>query len=121
MVVTGRGPMATKWMVWSHCNNVAFMLISGTSGFVSCTSLTMSGEVNTSPSSRSAASATNCQIGFPYFRPATDSYAALTVYNNCFSAREIEPKVMRGMAEDFGIDVAWQSEENGCLWTVKLK
>jgi hypothetical protein len=34
---------------------------------------------------------------------------------------EIEPKVMRGMAEDFGIDVAWQSEENGCLWTVKLK
>ena len=34
---------------------------------------------------------------------------------------EIEPKVMRGMAKDFGIDVAWQSEENGCLWTVKLK
>ena len=34
---------------------------------------------------------------------------------------EIEPKVMRGMAKDFGIDVAWQSEGNGCLWTVKLK
>ncbi len=34
---------------------------------------------------------------------------------------EIEPKVMRGMAEGFGIDVAWQPEENGCLWTVKLK
>jgi hypothetical protein len=34
---------------------------------------------------------------------------------------EIEPKVMKGMAKDFGIDVAWQSEENGCLWTVKLK
>ena len=34
---------------------------------------------------------------------------------------EIEPKVMRGMAKDFGIDVSWQSEENGCLWTVKLK
>jgi hypothetical protein len=34
---------------------------------------------------------------------------------------EIEPEVMRGMAKDFGIDVAWQSEENGCLWTIKLK
>jgi hypothetical protein len=34
---------------------------------------------------------------------------------------EIEPKVMKGMAKDFGIDVAWQSEGNGCLWTVKLK
>ncbi len=34
---------------------------------------------------------------------------------------EIEPKVMSGMAEDFGIDVAWQPEENGCFWTVKLK
>ena len=34
---------------------------------------------------------------------------------------EIEPKVMKGMAEDFGIDVAWRPEENGCFWTVKLK
>jgi len=34
---------------------------------------------------------------------------------------EIEPKVMRGMAKDFGIDVSWQPQENGCLWTVKLK
>jgi hypothetical protein len=34
---------------------------------------------------------------------------------------EIEPKVMRGMAKDFGIDVSWRPEENGCLWTVKLK
>jgi hypothetical protein len=34
---------------------------------------------------------------------------------------EIEPKVMRGVAKDFGIDVSWQPEENGCLWTVKLK
>jgi hypothetical protein len=34
---------------------------------------------------------------------------------------EIEPKVMSGMAKDFGIDVAWRPEENGCFWTVKLK
>ncbi len=34
---------------------------------------------------------------------------------------EIEPVVMRGMAEDFDIDVAWRPEENGCFWTVKLK
>jgi hypothetical protein len=34
---------------------------------------------------------------------------------------EIEPKVMREAAKDFGVDVSWQSEENGCLWTVKLK
>jgi hypothetical protein len=34
---------------------------------------------------------------------------------------EIEPKVMRGMAKDFGIDESWRPEENGCLWTVKLK
>ena len=34
---------------------------------------------------------------------------------------EIEPKVMSGMAEDFGIDVAWRPEENGCFWTVKMK
>ncbi len=34
---------------------------------------------------------------------------------------EIEPEVMSGMAEDFGIDVAWQPEENGCFWTVKRK
>jgi hypothetical protein len=34
---------------------------------------------------------------------------------------EIEPKVMRGMAKDFGIDVSWRPEENGCFWTVKLK
>jgi len=33
----------------------------------------------------------------------------------------IEPKVMNGVAKDFGIDVSWQPEENGCLWTVKLK
>ena len=34
---------------------------------------------------------------------------------------EIEPQVMSGMAKDFGIDVAWQTEENGCFYTVKLK
>jgi len=34
---------------------------------------------------------------------------------------EIEPKVMSGVAKDFGIDVSWRPEENGCLWTVKLK
>jgi hypothetical protein len=34
---------------------------------------------------------------------------------------EIEPKVMSGMAKDFGLDVSWRSEENGCFWTVKLK
>jgi len=34
---------------------------------------------------------------------------------------EIEPKVMSGMAKDFGIDVSWRPEENGCFWTVKLK
>jgi hypothetical protein len=34
---------------------------------------------------------------------------------------EIEPKVMSGMAKDFGVDVSRRSEENGCLWTVKLK
>jgi len=34
---------------------------------------------------------------------------------------EIEPKVTRGVAKDFGIDVAWRPEQNGCLWTVKLK
>jgi hypothetical protein len=34
---------------------------------------------------------------------------------------EIEPKVMSGMAKDFGVDVSWRSEENGCFWTVKLK
>ena len=34
---------------------------------------------------------------------------------------EIEPKIMREVAKDFGVDVSWQSEENGCLWTVKLK
>lgn len=34
---------------------------------------------------------------------------------------EIEPKVMRIMAKDFGVDVAWRSEGNGCLWTVRLK
>jgi hypothetical protein len=34
---------------------------------------------------------------------------------------EIEPKVMSGMAKDFGIDVTWRPEENGCFWTVKLK
>ncbi len=34
---------------------------------------------------------------------------------------EVEPKVMSGMAKGFGIDVAWRPEENGCLWTVKLK
>jgi hypothetical protein len=34
---------------------------------------------------------------------------------------EIEPKVMSGMAKDFGIDVAWRPEEDGCFWTVKLK
>jgi hypothetical protein len=34
---------------------------------------------------------------------------------------EVEPKVMAGMAKDFGIDVSWKSEENGCSWTVKLK
>jgi hypothetical protein len=28
---------------------------------------------------------------------------------------EIEPKVMRGVAKDFGVDVAWRSEGNGCL------
>jgi hypothetical protein len=34
---------------------------------------------------------------------------------------EVEPKTMRGVAKDFGIDVAWQSEENGCFWAIKLK
>jgi hypothetical protein len=34
---------------------------------------------------------------------------------------EIEPKVMSGMAKEFGIDVAWQSEEDGCFWTVRLR
>lgn len=34
---------------------------------------------------------------------------------------EIEPQVMRGMAKDFGVDVSWQPEANGCSWTVKLK
>jgi hypothetical protein len=34
---------------------------------------------------------------------------------------EIEPKVMSGMAKDFGVDVSWRPEENGCFWTVKLK
>lgn len=34
---------------------------------------------------------------------------------------EIDPKVMSGVAKDFGVDVSWQFEENGCLWTVKLK
>jgi hypothetical protein len=34
---------------------------------------------------------------------------------------EIEPKVMNGMAKDFGVEVSWRSEENGCLWTVRLK
>lgn len=34
---------------------------------------------------------------------------------------EIEPKVMSGVAKDFGVDVYWRSEENGCLWTAKLK
>ena len=34
---------------------------------------------------------------------------------------EIEPKVMREVAKDFGVDVSWRPEENGCLWTVKLK
>jgi hypothetical protein len=34
---------------------------------------------------------------------------------------EIEPKVMSGVAKDFGIDMSWRPEENGCSWTVKLK
>ena len=34
---------------------------------------------------------------------------------------EIEPVVMRGMAEDFGIDVVWRPEEKGCFWIIKLK
>jgi hypothetical protein len=34
---------------------------------------------------------------------------------------EIEPKVMSGMAKDFGADVSWRPERNGCSWTVKLK
>ena len=34
---------------------------------------------------------------------------------------QIEPKVMSEVAKDFGVDVSWRSEENGCLWTVKLK
>jgi len=34
---------------------------------------------------------------------------------------EIEPKIMSRVAKDFGVDVSWRSEENGCLWTVKLK
>jgi len=34
---------------------------------------------------------------------------------------QIEPKVMSEVAKDFGVDVSWRSEGNGCLWTVKLK
>jgi hypothetical protein len=34
---------------------------------------------------------------------------------------EIEPKVMSGMAKEFGIYVAWRSEEDGCFWTVRLR
>ena len=34
---------------------------------------------------------------------------------------EIEPKIIGETAKDFGVDVSWQPEENGCLWTVKLK
>ncbi len=59
--------------------------------------------------------------GCPHIKRKTELIKKARLNIDAKEMCEIEPKVMSGMAEDFGIDVAWWSEENGCFWTVRLK
>jgi len=34
---------------------------------------------------------------------------------------EIEPKISKQIAKEFGVDLTWKLEENGCTVTAKLK